>query len=58
MARGVANVLQIIVLAAGAYAALTAGRTHVGTLVTPQKDILELHHPGVGEQQGWVIARY
>ncbi len=47
--RGVADVLQIVMLAAGAQAALHGGCAHVIALVATEEHILELHHAGVGE---------
>ena len=58
MARGVADVFQVVVLAAGAQAALHGGRAHVVALVGTQEHVLELNHAGIGEQQGRVIARH
>ena len=55
---GVADVLQVIVLAAGPHAALGAGGAVVGALVPAEKDVLELDHAGVGEQQGRVVGRH
>ena len=51
MARGVADVLEIVVLAACTQATLHVGGTHVAALVDAEEDILELHHAAVGEQQ-------
>ena len=56
MAGGVAHVLQIVVLAAGAHAALGRGGAPVGALLAAQEHVLELHHAGVGEQQGGVVG--
>ena len=56
--RGVADVLQVVVLAAGTHATLRARRPHITALVLAQKHVLELHHAGVGEQQGRVVARH
>ena len=56
VARRVADVFQVIVLAAGAHAALRTGGARVGPLVVAEKDVLELHHAGVGEQQRRVVA--
>lgn len=53
---GVANILQVAVLAAGAHALLAAGGAGVGTLFLAQEAVLELVHPRVSEQQGRVIA--
>ena len=58
MARGVADVLEVVVLAAGAHAALRRGGAHVRPLVQAEKDVLELHHAGVGEQQRRVVGRH
>ncbi|MNM47424.1 hypothetical protein D3C81_583900 [compost metagenome] len=57
VARGVADVFQVIVLAAGAYALLAADRAGVGALFLAEEAVLELVHAGVGKQQGRVIAR-
>ncbi len=56
VASGIANVFQVAVLAAGAYALLAAGGAGVSALFLAQEAVLELVHPRVGEQQGWVIA--
>ena len=56
MPRGVADVLQIVVLAAGAHAALAGGRAHVVAPLLAQEHVLELHHAGVGEQQRRIVA--
>jgi len=58
VARGVADVLQVVVLAAGAHAALRRHRAGVGAFVLPREHVLELHHAGIGEQQGGVVARH
>jgi hypothetical protein len=39
-------------------AALRARRAHVVALCPAEKNILELHHPGVGEEQRRVVARH
>ncbi len=57
MARGVADVLQIVVLAAGAHAFLRRGGAGIGTLVETEEHILELVHPRVGEQQRRIFVR-
>ena len=54
--RGVADVLEVVVLAAGADALLRRGGARVGALVEAEEDVLELVHPGVGEQQRRVVA--
>ena len=58
MARGVADVFQVVVLAAGAHAFLRGGGTGIGTLVEAEEHVLELVHARVGEQQGRVFMRY
>ena len=58
MAGGVADIVEIIVLAAGAHAFLRAHRARVRALLQPGEHILELHHAGIGEHQGGVIARH
>ncbi|MNM68598.1 hypothetical protein D3C81_801620 [compost metagenome] len=54
---GITDVFQVTVLAAGTYAFLAAGGAGVRALFLAQEAVLELVHPRVGEQQGWVVAR-
>ena len=56
MARGITDVFQVIVLAAGAQAALHRGRTDIVALVGAEEHVLELHHAGIGEQERRVVA--
>ena len=56
--RGVADIVQIVVLAAGADAFLRADSAGVWTLFLAGEDVLELHHPGIGEHQGGIVARH
>ena len=58
MPRGVANVVEVIVFATGPYATLRGRCALVVAHVITGKDILELHHSCIGEEQGLVIARY
>ncbi len=58
MPRGVADIVEIVVLAAGAHAFLRGDGAPIGTLLDPGKDVLELHHAGIGEHQGRVVARH
>ena len=44
MARGVADIVEIVVLAAGAHAFLRGDGARVGALLDAGEDILELHH--------------
>ncbi|MNF84686.1 hypothetical protein D3C84_670580 [compost metagenome] len=54
---GVADVFQVVVLAAGTYAFLAGSGAGVGALLQAKEAVLELVHPRVGEQQGRVVAR-
>ena len=54
---GVADVVQVVVLAAGADAFLGGRGAVVGTLLRPGEDVLELDHARIGEEQGGVVAR-
>ncbi len=58
MARGVADILEIVVLAAGAHAFLRRGGAVVGALLEAGEDVLELHHAGIGEEQSRVVPRH
>ncbi len=58
MARGIADVFQVVVLAAGAHTALRRHGTTVVALVAAQKHVLERHHAGVRKQQGRIGGRY
>ena len=58
VARGVAHVLQVVVLAAGADALLRRSRPRVRALVEAQEHVLELVHACVREQQRGVVARH
>ena len=55
VARGVAHVLEVVVLAAGAYAALRGGGALVRAGLLAEEHVLELHHPGVGEEERRVV---
>jgi hypothetical protein len=59
MARGVADLFEVVVFAAGADALLARGGATiaVGRLFHAEEDFLELDHAGVGEEQRRVIAR-
>ena len=58
VARGVADIVEIVVLAAGAHAFLRGGGARVGALLEAGEDVLELHHAGIGEHQRRVVARH
>ena len=55
---GVADVLQVVVLAAGAHALLRRRGAQVVALLGAGEDVLELHHAGVGEHQRRIVARH
>ena len=56
MAAGVADVFEVVVLAAGAHAFLRGGGAGVIALLEAEEHVLELVHAGVGEQQGGVVG--
>ena len=58
VAIGEADVLQIVVLAAGAHAFLRGGGARVVALLDAEEDVLELVHAGVGEQQRGIVGRH
>ena len=58
VARCVADIVEVVVLAAGAHAFLAGGRAGVQALLGAGEDVLELHHAGIGEQQGRIVARH
>ena len=55
MPRGVAHLLEVVVLAAGPHALLAGGGPRVVAVLLAQEGALELHHPGVGEQQRGIV---
>ena len=55
---GVTDVFEIVMLAAGAHAFLRGRGALIRALLDPGEHVLELHHAGVGEQQGRVVARH
>jgi hypothetical protein len=58
VAGGIADIVEIVVLAAGAHAFLRGDGAAVGPLLKPGEDVLELHHAGIGEHQGRIVARH
>ena len=58
MARGVADVLEVVVLAARAQAPLCGRRALVGPGFPAEKHVLELHHAGIGEEQRGIVRRH
>ena len=58
VARGVADIVEVVVLAAGADAFLRAGRGRVRPRFEAGEDVLERHHAGVDEHQRRVVLRH
>ena len=58
VAGGVADVVEIVVLAAGADALLRRRRPRERRLGAAGEIVLERHHPGVGEHQRRVVPRH
>ena len=58
VARGVADIVEVVVLAAGAHALLRGRGARIGALLEPGEDVLELHHAGIGEHQRRIVARH
>ncbi len=58
MPRRVADVFQVVVLAAGAHAFLRRRGAVVAALVEAEEHVLELVHPGVGKQQRRIVVRH
>src|SRR6188768_1777702 len=55
MPRRGAHVLELVVLAADADDLLRGRGAAVGAHVATGEDVLELHHPGVGEEEGRIV---
>ena len=53
--RRVTDILEIVMLAARAHATLRRRRAHIRSLVEAEEHILELNHPGIGDEQRWVV---
>src|SRR5208282_6259569 len=58
MPVGEADILQVIVLPACAYALLRSRGLVVIALLEAEKHIFELVHPRVGKQQSWIVRRH
>ena len=58
VARGVADIVEVVMLAAGADAFLAARRGLVRARFEASEDVLERHHPGIDEHQGRVVVRH
>ncbi len=53
-----ADILEVVVLAADPHALLRAGRPAIVAALLAEERVLELVHPGVGEQQRRVVGRH
>src|SRR5690606_3754444 len=54
--RGIAHVVEVVVLAAGAHAFLGGNGALVGPRLDAGEDVLERHHPRIGEHQCGVVV--
>jgi len=58
VARGIADIVEIVVLAAGADALLAGSGGRIGSRLEAGEDVLERHHPGIDEHQGRIVMRH
>src|SRR5687767_10448373 len=58
MARGVADIVEVVMLAPGADALLAARRGRIGPRLEPGEHVLERHHPGVDEHERGIVVRH
>ena len=58
MAERRPDVVEVVVLAADAHALLRRRRARVVALLAAEEHVLELVHPGVGEEQRRVVVRH
>jgi hypothetical protein len=58
VAGGVADIVQVVVLAAGPDALLRRGRARMRRGLGAREHVLERHHAGVDEQQGRIVLRH
>ena len=58
MTSRIPHILEVIVLATGAHAALRTRCRLVRAFIIPKEDILELHHAGVRKQKCWIVSRH
>ncbi|SUJ14828.1 Uncharacterised protein [Sphingomonas paucimobilis] len=56
--RGIADIVEIVVLAAGAHALLRAGRGRIGARLQAGEHVLERHHARIHEHQRRVVLRH
>ena len=58
MPRGIADIVEIVVLAARTDAFLRGRRSRIRLRFQPGEDVLERHHPGVDEHQRRIVVRH
>ena len=58
VARRIADIVEIVVLAAGAHAFLRGGRALERQRLHAGEDVLELHHARIGEHERRIVARH
>src|SRR6266581_5123704 len=58
VALGKADVFKVVMLAAGTHAFLRGGGARIGALFEAEEHILELVHPGIGEEQRRIAMRH
>ena len=58
MTEGRPDVVQVVVFAAHTHALLRRGGALIGATLLAKKEVFELVHPGVGEQQRRVVGRH
>ena len=58
MPGGIADILQIVMLATGAHRFLGRGGALVGPMFGAGKDVFELHHARIGEHQSRIVTRH
>jgi hypothetical protein len=58
MAFGEADIFEVVVLATRAHALLRRRCPRVIALFEAEKNVLELIHPGIGEEQRWIAMRH
>jgi hypothetical protein len=57
VARGTANIFKVVVLSGYSHAFLGRRSTGIAARFIPEKQVLELDHPGVGEEEGGIVRR-
>ena len=58
VARGITYIFEVIMLTPCTHTALGSGGSLIRSFILPQEHILELHHAGIGKQQGRVVGRH